>query len=148
VNLQQLRYLVATADEGTMTRAAAELHVAQPALSRAVRALEAEIGVTVFERDGRGLRVTRQGREVVALARRVLADVQRIASLQATTLLHVSAVTGQAHELASPAVARYMAGGGERVTLDVVDTADGVADAVRDGRSQLGVLDLPAPSDL
>ena len=67
MNLQQLRYVAATADEGTMTRAAAALHVAQPALSRAVRALEAEIEVAVFERDGRGVRVTRQGREVVAL---------------------------------------------------------------------------------
>lgn len=105
-----------------MTRAAAELHVAQPGLSRAVRALEAEIGITVFERRGRGLRVTRQGREVVSLARRVLGDVQRIASLHTSKLLRVSAGAAQAHELASPALARYMAEGGERVALDVVDT--------------------------
>ena len=50
MNLQQLRYLIATADEGTMTRAAESLHVAQPALSRAIRGFEAEIGITVFER--------------------------------------------------------------------------------------------------
>ena len=61
MNLRKLRYLVTTADEGTMTRAAEALHVAQPALSRAVRSLEREIGVTVFERKGRGVRVTRDG---------------------------------------------------------------------------------------
>jgi LysR family transcriptional regulator, cyn operon transcriptional activator len=148
MNLQQLRYVVATADEGTMTQAAASLHVAQPALSRAVRALEAEIDLAVFERDGRGVRVTRQGREVVALARRVLADVDRIASVGASTALRVSAITAQAREIASAAVARFVAGGGGRLSLDVVDTPDEVVDSVRDGRARLGVMELPAPPGL
>jgi len=148
MNLQQLRYVVATADEGTMTRAAAELHVAQPAVSRAVRSLEAEIDVTVFERDGRGLRVTRQGREVVALARRVVGDVERISNLRDTTVLHVCAVAGQAGELGSPAVARFVAETGERVALDVVDSREDVADAVRDGRAHVGLIELPAPAGL
>jgi DNA-binding transcriptional LysR family regulator len=148
MNLQQLRYVVATADEGTMTNAAARLHVAQPALSRAVRALEAEIDVAVFERDGRGVRVTRQGREVVALARRVLADVDRIAALGLSTALRVCAVTAQAREIASAAVARMVAAGGGRVSLDVVDTSDEVIDNVRAGSSHVGVVDLPVPTDL
>jgi LysR family transcriptional regulator, cyn operon transcriptional activator len=148
MNLQQLRYVVATADEGTMTQAAALLHVAQPAVSRAVRAFESEIDVAVFERDGRGVRVTRQGREVVALARRVLADVDRIASIGASAPLCVSAITSQAREIASAAVARFVAGGGGRVSLDVVDTPDEVVDSVRDGRGGLGVMELPAPPDL
>ena len=148
MNLRQLRYVIATADEGTMTRAAAEVHVAQPALSRAVRALEAEIGVTVFERDGRGLRVTRQGREVVALARRIVDDVQRITHLRDTTVLRVSAVAGQARELGSPGVARFVAEAGERVALDVVDSSDEVVDAVCDGRAQVGLIELPAPAGL
>ena len=148
MNLQQLRYVVATADEGTMTQAAAALHVAQPALSRAVRALEAEIDVAVFERDGRGVRVTRQGREVVALARRMLADVDRIASLGASTV-----AACQRHHRPGPrdrvaAVARFVAGGGGRVSLDVVDTPDEVVDSVRDGRAQLGMIELPAPPGL
>lgn len=148
MNLQQLRYVVATADEGTMTQAAASLHVAQPALSRAIRALEAEIDVTVFEREGRGVHLSRHGREVVALARRVLADVDRIASLNSASGLRVSAITAQAHEIASAAVARFIAGGGGRVSLDVVDTPDDVVDRVRDGRAQLGVIELPAPAGL
>ena len=48
MNLQQLRYLVATVDAGTMTAAAQQVHVAQPALSRAVHALEEELGVVLF----------------------------------------------------------------------------------------------------
>jgi hypothetical protein len=46
------------------------------------------------------------------IARRVLADVDRIASLGASTALRVSAITAQARELATPAVARFVAGGG------------------------------------
>jgi LysR family transcriptional regulator, cyn operon transcriptional activator len=148
MNLQQLRYVVATADEGTMTQAAASLHVAQPALSRAVRALEAEIDVAVFERDGRGVRLTREGREVVALARRVLADVDRIAIVGAPSALRVSAITAQARELASAAVARFVAGSAGRVSLDVVDTPDEVVNSVRGGRARLGVMELPAPPGL
>src|SRR5688572_30876220 len=79
MNIQQLKYLIATADEGTMTAAAASLYVAQPALSRAVRSLERELGVTVFDRSSRGARLTPAGEVVVARARRVL---RSLAALQ------------------------------------------------------------------
>lgn len=148
MNLQQLRYVVATADEGTMTRAAARLHVAQPALSRGVRGLEAEIDVAVFERDGRGVRVTRAGREVVALARRVLTDVDRIANLGEPAGLRVCAVTAQAREIGAAATAGFIASGRGRVSLDVEDRSAAVVDKVRRGRADLGIVDLPAPPGL
>jgi LysR family transcriptional regulator, cyn operon transcriptional activator len=148
MNLQQLRYLIATADEGTMTRAAEALHVAQPALSRAIRSLEAEIGVTVFERKGRGVKVTRQGHEVIASARRVLAEVDRLASLGRHQVLRVSAIAGQAHEVGSPTIAGYVTSGQGRVALDVADTSQAVVEQVRDGRAHLGIVELPAPPDL
>src|SRR5690606_25076085 len=91
MNLQQLRYVVSTADEGTMTHAAAANHVAQPALSRAIRALEAELGVTVFDRKGRGVRLTGDGAEVVAIARRILADVDRLGAVGQKQVLRVCA---------------------------------------------------------
>ena len=148
MNLQQLRYLIATADEGTMTRAAEAVHVAQPALSRAVRSLESEIGVTVFERKGRGVKVTRQGHEVIASARRIMAEVDRLAGLGHQQVLRVSAITGQAHEVGSPSIGAYVTGGHGRVALDVADTSEEVVGQVRDGRAHLGIIELPAPPDL
>lgn len=148
MNLQQLRYLVATADEGTMTRAAETLHVAQPALSRAVRSLESELHVTVFERKGRGIRVTPQGREVVAIARRVLAEADRLMALAANQVLRVCSVSGQAREIGSPAIARFVTEGQGRAALDVVDTGEEVVERVRDGQAALGIVDLPAPTGL
>lgn len=148
MNLQQLRYVVATADAGTMTRAAELLHVAQPALSRAVRALESELGVTVFERKGRGVRLTRRGRDVVAIARRILADVDRLGAIAAGETLRVCASSGQAREIGSPTVARYVALDRGRVALNTVDSSDEVVRSVREGSAQLGLLELPAPRDL
>lgn len=148
LNLQQLRYLIATADEGTMTRAAESLHVAQPALSRAIRSLETEIGITVFERKGRGVRISSQGAEVVASARRILAEVDRLASLGRQQVLRVSAILGQAQEVGSPTIAAYVNTGHMRVALDVADTSQEVIDQVRDGRAHLGIIELPAPADL
>lgn len=148
MNLQQLRYLVATADAGTMTRAAQSIHVAQPSLSRAVRALEGELGVTVFERDGRGIRVTAEGGEIVAIARRILADVDRLATVTHRDVLRVTAVVGQAREIGSPTVARFVTTDHRRAALDVVETPSDVVERVRDGRARVGILDLPAPADL
>jgi LysR family cyn operon transcriptional activator len=81
MNLQQLRYLVATVDTGTMTAAARQLHVAQPALSRAVHGLESDLDIVLFERDGRRLQLTDAGAEVVAVARRVLAEVDDLVAV-------------------------------------------------------------------
>jgi LysR family transcriptional regulator, benzoate and cis,cis-muconate-responsive activator of ben and cat genes len=57
----QLRYFVTVANEGQITRAAANLHLAQPALSQAIAQLEAELGMTLFERHSRGVSLTSAG---------------------------------------------------------------------------------------
>ena len=150
MNLQQLRYVVATADEGTMTQAAASLHVAQPALSRAVAALESEIDVAVFERGGRGVRVSLppgaggcRTRPPRARRRRSHRERRPHRRRSASAGDHVPGP-----RIALAAVARFVAGGGGRVSLDVVDTPDEVVDSVRDGRARLGLMELPAPPGL
>ena len=96
MNIQQLRYVVETADRGSMTAAATELFVAQPALSRAVRQLERELDVTIFRRAGRGIALTSQGEAFVARARRVLRSIDALRRLSdgdaATTQTGVEAV--------------------------------------------------------
>jgi LysR family transcriptional activator of glutamate synthase operon len=84
MNLRQLRYLVAVADERHFTRAAAREHVAQPALSQQIRSLEAELGVTLVERTTRRVAMTQAGELLVARARRALAELDAAhAELQA-----------------------------------------------------------------
>jgi DNA-binding transcriptional LysR family regulator len=77
MELRQLRYLSATAREASITRAAAALHVVQPAVSQQIRKLEAELGVELLHRVG-GLRPTRVGERVIARADRILAEVDAL----------------------------------------------------------------------
>lgn len=75
-SLRQLRYFVAVAQEGQLTRAAARLHLAQPALSRSIAQLEASVGFPLFERHARGITLTAGGEAYLAKAERVVAAVE------------------------------------------------------------------------
>jgi DNA-binding transcriptional LysR family regulator len=77
VDLKDLRYAVAIAEEGSFTRAAARLNLAQQALSKQIRDLEHELTVRLFVRLPRGARVTAAGARFVEDARRTLAESQR-----------------------------------------------------------------------
>lgn len=75
MDLRQLRYLVALAEERHFTRAAEREHIAQPALSQQLRRLEDELGVALVERTTRQVRITDAGQLLVARARRILGEV-------------------------------------------------------------------------
>ena len=70
------RYLVAIADHGNFTRAAAELHVSQPALSQRIRQLEEMLGTQLLDRTGRTVRPTDAGRAYIEHARRALREFE------------------------------------------------------------------------
>ena len=75
MELRQLRYLVALAEERNFTRAAENEHVAQPALSQQIRRLEDEVGLALVERTTRRASLTDAGELLVVRARRVLAEL-------------------------------------------------------------------------
>src|ERR1700758_1080238 len=75
MELNQLRYLVALAEERHFTRAAAREHIAQPALSQQIRRLEDELGLALVERTTRHVAITDAGNVLVARARRILAEL-------------------------------------------------------------------------
>ncbi|HEU5078785.1 MAG TPA: LysR family transcriptional regulator [Opitutaceae bacterium] len=75
VELRYLRYFVSVAEEGSITKAAARLRVAQPALSRQLRLLEHEIGSPLMGRNSRGVVLTEAGLAFAGDAQRILDDV-------------------------------------------------------------------------
>lgn len=90
MELRQLSYFVAVAEEAQFTRAALRVSVAQPAISAQIRRLERELGETLFHRDQRSVRLTAAGESLLPHARAALAAIERardtIASLRG--LLH------------------------------------------------------------
>ena len=77
MDLKQLEYFVHVAELGSFTRAASFLSVVQSALSRQVRALEVELRQPLFERTGRGVRLTEPGKRLLAHGRGILQQVER-----------------------------------------------------------------------
>ena len=75
MNLDHLRYFVRLAQVGHYTRASEQLNISQPSLSHAVRQLEEELGVPLFERQGRNTQLTQFGAEFLNCAARTLATL-------------------------------------------------------------------------
>ena len=78
LTLRQLRYFSRVAQLGSVTKAAEELHMSQPPLTMAMRKLEENLGVTLLERDGRGIRLTPAGEELAKGTEQVFELLDRL----------------------------------------------------------------------
>ena len=78
IDLQQLRAFVAIAELGGVTKAASRLHLSQPAISQRISNLEELLGIALFERIGRGLRLTTDGEDLLMRSRRVLSEADAL----------------------------------------------------------------------
>ena len=72
MTLQQLKYVTTVAQTGTISDAAKKLFISQPSLTKAVRELEKEMGITIFERTNRGIVISKEGETFLGYARQVL----------------------------------------------------------------------------
>lgn len=78
MNLRQLRTFVVIAEAGGLARAEARLHLSQPAACRQIQALEADLGLPLFDRIGRRMQLTSEGEDLLRLSRRLLQDADSI----------------------------------------------------------------------
>lgn len=150
MELRQLRYLVAIADEGNLRRAAEVLFVSQPALSYALKSLESEFGVRLFDRHPGGVAPTAAGRDVVSEARATLRQADRVTAAALrhrrgeAGLLRVGFEASGAGELTTRARAEFARRRpGVRVEPKRFDWGGEVA-ALRDGQIDVAFVWLPA----
>ena len=110
---RRLRYFLAIIDEGSITGAAKRLHVAQPSLSQALRAFEVELGVELFHRVGRGLRLSGAGEALVGSARQILRSIDEARDAIAgvvdlrTGTLDIAALATLAVDPMAPLIGRF-----------------------------------------
>ncbi|WP_101785992.1 LysR family transcriptional regulator [Nonomuraea indica] len=148
MELRQLAYFVAVADEGGFTRAAETLHVAQPGVSAQIRQLERELGQPLFDRSGRAVRLTEVGEAVLPYARAALraAAGARQAVDELTGLLRGHVVMGAVSVPSVLDLPGLLAGFHElhpAVEITLREAAPrAVADDVLAGRMDLGLLGI------
>jgi DNA-binding transcriptional LysR family regulator len=155
VDIRLLEYFVAVVDHGGVTKAAHALYIAQPSLSQAIRALEREVGVALFDRSNRRLELTPGGEAFLGQARRVLREAERarakvgavrdlesgrltVAAVATLTVTPLSELVGRLH-------ARHP---GIQVTVQDPGSPAAVVEAVRQGQAELGVTPLVAAGHL
>ncbi|MCM3127263.1 MULTISPECIES: LysR family transcriptional regulator [unclassified Paenibacillus] len=78
--LQQLKYVIEVANRGSMNEAAKRLFISQPSLSKAIKELEEEIGITIFERTNKGITLSMEGAEFMGYARQVTEQAELLES--------------------------------------------------------------------
>ncbi|MCI6888182.1 MAG: LysR family transcriptional regulator [Lachnospiraceae bacterium] len=152
MNLQLLEYAVEVEKTGSITRAAENLYMNQPHLSRAIRELEKEMGIQIFSRTSRGIIPTEIGEEFLKYARDVLAKMEDLRKLrekseqEKQSLLFVSVRGGYIQE-AFVRFACEMAGQREFAChLEETDTRS-VLSRVSEKKSRLGIVRYPEVYD-
>ena len=78
MTIQQLNYVITISEKGSLNKAAESLFVSQPSLTSAVRELEKELGITLFNRGGKGVTLTNDGAEFIQYARQVVSQYDRL----------------------------------------------------------------------
>lgn len=81
MNLMHIKYAVEVANEGSINKAAEKLYVGQPNLSRAIKELEASLGIKIFERSAKGMGLTSDGETFIRYAKTILRQVDEVESI-------------------------------------------------------------------
>ena len=149
MTLQQLEYFLAAANHRSFSAAAQALHMAQPSLSDQIRRLESELGVALFARGGRGLELTEAGRlfrphaeRTVAAAEEAAESVREVRDITGGTVTF--GTFGSAHHYILVGLLQDFRSQYPNVRVRAIgQNSAEVADAVRDGHVEAGLVALP-----
>lgn len=147
MTLQQFRYIVEISKHNSISKAASALYVTQPSISKAVKEIEHDLGITILDRTNKGVVFTKEGTELLFYAKMLLEQAESVAyhfSKQKATDLTKFSISSQHYSFAIKAVANLMDYFSERkyeMTIREGKTTE-VIDDVCASRSILGILSL------
>ena len=154
MEIHQLRYFVATAEAGSVSRAALRCHVAQPSLSQQLRRLETTLGAELFDRQARGVVLTDAGRALLPRARRILAEIHDVETNldrdvdEGRGVLTIGAIPTMAPYLLPPALGKLRQ---ELPACELVlreDFTDSLVESLLDNQLDCAITSLPIDHEL
>jgi LysR family nitrogen assimilation transcriptional regulator len=146
MDIRQLRYFVAIAEEGSLSRAAGKVHVAQPALSQHVRNMERDLKVDLLFRTSRGVQLTEAGERLVKRARQLIGDFDALKDVvrgdSAEPVGEVRfGVPGTVSQVLSARLIKETAKRYPRIKLRIAEAMSGfILDWLREGKVDIAVL--------
>ncbi|GIP27794.1 LysR family transcriptional regulator [Paenibacillus sp. J23TS9] len=146
MTLQQLKYVIEVANRGSMNEAAKRLFISQPSLSNAIKDLEEEIRIQIFERTNKGISLSKEGAEFLGYARQVIEQAELLESryLNAKPSPQHFSVSTQHYAFAVNAFVNLVGEYGQdeyELALRETKTHEIIQD-VKSQRSEIGILYL------
>ena len=144
MTLQQLRYVIEVAKTGSMNVAAKQLFVSQPSLSMAIRELENDVHISIFERTTKGVVITAEGEEFLGYARQIINQVELLEDkyIEAGQIKKKFGVSAQHYSFAVKAFVEMVKGfdmDKYEFAIREARTHDVIHDVVT-GKSEIGIL--------
>ncbi len=153
MRIEQLEYVTAVTQHGSLRRASEHLHVSQPALSEAITKLERELGVTLLDRRRSGARISREGRDLLRGMEEVLEAVDRLRTQAGDQhvgwrSLRIGTVNAGTSRLLLPAVRRYQQSSpGATVEIRNLQQSE-IQTGLGEGALDLGIVNLLTGDDV
>ena len=143
--LRQLEVFLAIAKTGNMTRAAQQLNMSQSAASSALKDLESQFGILLFDRIGKRLQLNEQGSNLQARADSLLEQAQELeqalANVNQPSPLHIGATLTIANFLAVPIVAQYLAAYPDAPISLEIDNTEHIVEKVLNYELDMGMIE-------
>lgn len=143
MNFQQLKYVIAVANNGSFREAAKKLYVAQPSLSAGIKELETELGITLFARTNRGAYLTEDGQEFLKRAERILLQLESLENYYLTNEKRESfSIASQHYDFLGPLTAKLITSFKKEIKqFRIIETTTAnVIEEVKNQHSEIGIL--------
>lgn len=144
MSLQQLKYLIAVVNSGSINEAAKKLYISQPTLSKAIKELEREMGITILKRTSTGIVLSPDGAEFLSYARQITEQVELLENkyLDAPYQEQLLSVSTQHYSFSVDAMVRMIKiHGGDKYQFSLRETRTyEIIDDVKNLKSEIGIM--------